>query len=336
MKYTLKKNIIISRTDSIGDVILTLPVARVLKCKYPQLIIAFLGKRYTKPVIEACNYVDQFIDVDDFLNKEILVCNEKPEAILHVFPVKTVAKRAYQLGIPFRIGTTNRIYHWHTCNQLVKLSRKKSDLHEAQLNLQLLRAFGIDKTFSLTDIADSFGLKKLEPLKSSFSKLLAPGKFNLILHPKSQGSAREWGLDNFISLIKSLDKDKYQLFVSGTQKEHTLLQPLLDAAADSVTDISGKMDLGQFISFINHCDGLVANSTGPLHIAAALGKYTFGIYAPIHPVHPGRWSPLGKNAQFFVVNRKCNDCKSNKNTCHCIKEIPPVSIKNALNKINLF
>lgn len=328
----LQKNIIISRTDSIGDVVLTLPIAKILKEAFPGIKIAFLGREYTKPVILACKYVDEFINLEDFLKNEIQICNEKPEAILHVFPVAAIAKKAKQLNIPLRVGTTNRIYHWLTCDRLVRLSRKRSELHEAQLNLQLLRPFGIMKIFSLEEIATTFGLEKTVALKPEFLRLINPEKFNLILHPKSQGSAREWGLENFITLIQSLDLKRYNIFISGTKKEHELLQPLLKSVGESVTDISGKMDLSQFISFINQCEGLVANSTGPLHIAAALNKYAFGIFSPMRPIHPGRWAAVGSKAKFFVLNRECHDCRDNENTCHCIKEVPPEWIIKALDK----
>jgi ADP-heptose:LPS heptosyltransferase len=40
------------------------------------------------------------------------------------------------------------------------------------------------------------------------------------------------------------------------------------------------MNLSQFISVSYACDGLVTDSTGPLQIAAALGKYAYGIFPP--------------------------------------------------------
>ena len=92
------------------------------------------------------------------------------------------------------------------------------------------------------------------------------------------------------------------------------------------------MNLDEFISFIAHADGLIANSTGPLHIAAALGKMALGIYPPIRPMHPGRWAPLGPKAAFFVLNKSCQECKSNPALCHCIREIPPQLIKDAMDK----
>ncbi|MDP1615244.1 MAG: glycosyl transferase family 9, partial [Methylococcales bacterium] len=69
----LPTNIIISRTDSIGDVILTLPVAAVLKQAFPDMVIGFLGTHYTKPIIDACAHIDVFIDKDDFLSHPVTI-----------------------------------------------------------------------------------------------------------------------------------------------------------------------------------------------------------------------------------------------------------------------
>ena len=325
-------NIIISRTDSIGDVVLTLPMAAVLKQCFPGSKIGFIGKAYTRAVINACEYIDEFIDRSDFLNNRVTVAGAEPDTIIHIFPDAAIASRALRLGIDTRIGTTNRVYHWGTCNKLVKLSRRHSDLHEAQLNLQLLKPLGCPADLSLANIGQLFGLTKLLPLPQRFSSLLQPDKYNLILHPKSQGSAREWGLDNFSKLIKLLDKNFYNILISGTAKERSFLDPLFEKAGSRVTDITGQMNLDELISFIAHADGLVANSTGPLHLAAALGKDALGIYPPMRPIHPGRWAPLGPGARVFVLDKFCTDCKKAPSLCHCISEIGPELIQQSLDR----
>src|SRR5687768_7322511 len=157
-----------------------------------------MGKSYTKPVIEACRHVDEFIDVDDFMQQPVLIGGEPAECIIHVFPVSRIAKRARALGIPLRIGTTNRLYHWFTCNKLVKLSRKKSNLHEAQLNLVLLKPLGIHASYALQEMAPLFGLAKIQPLPAQFAALIQKNRYNLIIHPKSQGNGREWPLENVL------------------------------------------------------------------------------------------------------------------------------------------
>lgn len=317
--------ILISRTDSIGDVVLTLPIAFVLKEHFPNAHIGFLGKGYTKAVIECCPVVDEFVLDTDFLSSTSCTW----DTIIHVFPRKNIAAKSKQLGIKTRIGTTNRVYHWWTCNKLVKLSRKNSELHEAQLNLKLLAPLGINKAFELHELS-IFKLLQPHSLPNQFAHLIMKDKYNLILHPKSQGSAREWGLDNFITLIQQLDKNKFNILISGTAAERALLDKLFAAVGNQVTDITGKMTLIEFIAFIAHCDGLLANSTGPLHLAAALGKDAMGIYPPLRPMHPGRWAPLGLKTKIFVADKTCSSCKQNPNACKCVTDIAASDIASYL------
>ena len=122
------------------------------------------------------------------------------------------------------------------------------------------------------------------------------------------------------------------LKVNSGYEERGLLNPLFEKAGDKVTDITGKMNLYEFISFIAKADGLIANSTGPLHIAAALGKDALGIYPPMRPIHPGRWAPLGPKAKVFVLAKFCKDCKKDPGSCHCIMEVSPLLLKDTLDK----
>ncbi len=324
------QNIVISRTDSIGDVVLTLPMAGLLKKLFPGIYIGFIGRNYTRPVIEACSHVDEFIDRQEFLAVPVLLRGNTPDCIIHVFPDAAIAWAAMKRGIGFRIGTTNRAYHWATCNKLVRLSRRHSDLHEAQLNLQLLRPLGFHSVPALREIAAWYGMSPRVPLTAKMKSLLQTGKLNIILHPKSQGSAREWGLDNFAALVALLDKTRYQVFISGTSGERKGLDDFFAQVSDSVIDITGAMPLDEFIAFIAQSDGLVANSTGPLHIAAAVGVPAFGIYAPLRPVHPGRWAPVGTDAHALVLHRVCSECRKSPAACHCIKEVTPQQVASAI------
>jgi ADP-heptose:LPS heptosyltransferase len=215
---TLKNNkitFIISRTDSIGDVVLTLPVAGFLKQQYPDSYIYFLGQTYTQPVVEMSKNIDEFLDWSKIkknsLKEQILFFkNLSADEIIHVFPSKAISKLAQKAKIPVRIGTRNRWYHWFYCNKLVKLSRKKSNLHEAQLNLKLLS----DKEIpTLKEINSFYKVKDFEPLTDNLQKYIASDKINLILHPKSKGSAREWGLENYAKLIELLPQEKYNILL---------------------------------------------------------------------------------------------------------------------------
>lgn len=321
----MPERLIISRTDSLGDVVLTLPVAVWLKKEYPGSKIIFLGRDYSRAVIEACSAVDEFISADSQYELNA-------DAILHVFPVRSIAKKAKQAGIKIRVGTSHRIYHWWTCNHLLNFGRKKSTLHEAQLNFKLLEPFAGQVDISLEELKSMTLLNKVRPLAEELQKLLDPGRINVILHPKSKGSAREWGLDNFGSLVRLLPRDKFKIFVTGTEAEGELCKDLVSEFSH-LNDLTGELSLDELISFISCADALVAASTGPLHIAAACGIHAIGIYAPMRPIHPGRWAPLGPKAEYLVLEKECSDCRKS-GACHCIKEISPSLVAERLNRIN--
>jgi heptosyltransferase-3 len=326
-------NIIISRTDSIGDMILALPLAKILKDKCPQLKVAMLGRKYTAAIAFACKYLDAFINVEDFLHKEVDIDQKKPEAIIFLNTDRRVADRAYALKIPVRVGTGRNFNHLKNCNYRLWFTRRNSGLHEAQLNLKMLRPFGINEIFSFETIGRSYGLTQLQPLEEKYKRLIKNDKYNLIVHTKSQGNAREWSMQHFIKLIQLLDNRIYNIFISGTENERTFIQPLLNAVENKVTDIIGMMPLEQFISFVNICDGIIANSTGPLHIAAALQKDALGIYPPIKSKDAVRWAPVGPGGELFTLPGFCKKCKLNKDACACINSIQPQIIKAVLDKL---
>lgn len=301
---TTIKHVLISRVDAIGDVVLTLPMAAYIKQLLPGTKVSFLGRTYTKPVVETCTAVDEFINYDELKSLQAdeqtaFLKSKNIDAIIHVFPNKHVTTLARQAGIKLRIGTTNRLFHWHTCNRLVKLSRKKSDLHEAQLNLVLLRPFGLTEVQSLPAVIDHYHFGCKTQLPETLSSLLLADRFNLIIHPKSHGSGMEWGLDNYAKLINLLPADKYNVMISGSDKEKLLLADWIKSLPESVVDITGKMGLNEFIAFIFNADGLLASGTGPLHVAAASGINTLGLFPSVRPIHPVRWGPLGKNAAYL-------------------------------------
>ena len=328
------KRIIISRTDSIGDVVLTLPMAGMLKKHFPDSFIIFLGKSYTRPVIELSTHVDLFVNWDEIRElplplqvKALQAFNA--DAILHVFPDPQVMRLSKRAGIPLRISTTHRRQSWFWSNRLVFFSRRNSGLHEAQLNMKLLGPLGIKEVPGISEIPSLYGFRDLPPVTLPGS---VEGKKKVILHPRSKGSAREWGLDNFSELISLLPPERYSIYITGTAAEGETMKDFLESRSDRVIDLTGKMSLAELILAINSSDALVAASTGPLHIAAALGIQAVGLYAPLRPIFPERWSPIGKRASYLVVPRQgCTDCRKSAD-CHCIREIPAADVAALLNK----
>ncbi|RZK22201.1 MAG: lipopolysaccharide heptosyltransferase family protein [Hymenobacter sp.] len=327
----MSQTFLVSRTDAIGDVVLTLPVCGVLRQQFPSCRVVLIGRSYTAAVAAACPWVDAFLSLDELLAlpntaQVAQLRSYAAAAIIHVFPNKLLAHLAKEAKIPVRVGTRNRLFHWLTCNRLVALSRRHSPLHEAQLNLQLLAPLGCATTPPLAEAADLVRLVPAVLLAPQWQQLLAarqPGQLNIILHPRSRGSAREWGLAHFGALARGLHAAGHRVFISGTAAEgEELAEWLVENAAYLAADLTGQLALPEFIAFIAAADGLVAGSTGPLHLAAALGRHALGLYPPIRPMHPGRWGPLGPLAEYLVFDKpNCHDCRTVPAACACIKAI---------------
>lgn len=329
------KTILISRTDSIGDVVLTLPICVWIKTNFPSAKIIFLGSTYTVPIISCLPLIDKVLDWKELekLTKKECINSLQKEAIdicIHVFPKKEIATRIKQAKIPLRIGTSHRLFHWFTCNSLPNFTRKNSTLHEAQLNFELLKPIGLQKLplfEELTDYMTYFTAPNIA-LPTAIENALKLATKTVILHPKSQGSALEWGINNYIELAKNLITQNITVIFTGTEKEGALFKEQIPTHPLCI-DSTGKLTLEQLIVLISKANALVACSTGPLHIAGVLGKKAIGLFSPRKPIHAGRWKPLGKNSTTLVYNEKCEKCASQK-TCNCIEQISIFQVLKAL------
>lgn len=316
------KRILISRTDSIGDVMLTLPICGWLKEQFPHATLIFLGKGYTKAILEQYNAIDEIVDWNDFnelsesekVNKFAAI---NADAIVHVFPQKEIARVAKKAKIHTRIGTSHRLFHVLTCNIRPNFTRKKSALHESQLNFELMRPFGLseipplEKVMAYTDLLTV----PADKLPQNLSKLYD----YTILHPKSQGSAKEWPLENYMTLATKLAAEGRTVIFTGTQQEGDFFREMIPPSA-KIIDTTGRLTLNQLMVLISNAKNLVACSTGPLHIAGFYGVNTIGIFSPRRPIHPGRWKALGAKVKIAVNDAHCPTCKEGKD-CNCLEEI---------------
>lgn len=328
------KKVIISRTDSIGDVMLVLPICTWLKSNFPGIYIYFLGNAYTKAVVESYLSVDEFVDWKeiDSKSKEDQINFFKSlnsEVIVHAFPRKEIARLAKKAKIKYRIGTSHRLFHLLTCNVRVDFTRKNSPYHESQLNFELLRPFGLTSipTLDEVNVLISNFKAKAEVLPATISSKLNAEK-TIILHPKSQGSAVEWGVRNYVELALKLEQNGYTVFFTGTEKEGLIFRNDVPFS-ENIIDTSGKLTLEQLIYFISHVKAIVACSTGPLHIAGFTGIKTIGLFSPRKPIHPGRWKALGNDVHILVNDENCTTCAA-KQKCKCIENI---SVDKVLNEI---
>lgn len=319
------KTIAISRTDNIGDVVLALPVAGIIKQYYPDAEILFIGKAYTRAVIETSIFINRFIDRDEIIGNPEMLKDLNIDVIIFVFPDQVLASLARKADIKVRIGSFHKMNHLWNCTHRINFTRRRSKLHESQLNFKLLKPLGIPSAVEKSIIPSLYGMKNIALLPSRLNKFLNADKFNLIIHPKSHGHGKEWPPQKYSELCNQLSTDDFNIIFTGSIKEREFIEENFNPLFERFTSIhnaAGEMNLEEFISFISSADGLLASGTGPLHIAAALGKLSVGFFPPMAPVFSQRWENLGEKAFHFELD-KCmfqHQCREMK-ACKCIESI---------------
>ena len=143
------------------------------------------------------------------------------------------------------------------------------------------------------------------------------------------GNAKAWSLDNYTRLIQDLPEEKYQFFVTGVEDDRGSIERGMPLRAKNVTSLVGRTSLTDLLGFISAADAIVCASTGPLHVAAALGKCAIGFYQPRGIGRPGRYGPVGKNAHSLVYDANCEKCLNNEE-CDCLQDIPVSAIRDIL------
>ena len=329
-KMTDPTKILISRTDAIGDVCLTLPVCQALAAAYPKAELTYLCRNYTRAVMACFEPVDHMLVLDELQQMEAHERNtllSQYDVVIHLFPNKDLAKWCKQAKIPMRIGTSHRFFHLLTCNFRPSFTRKRSELHESQLNFKLLAPLGITEVPILLELSEKWRFTAPDLT----NHLVAQDWSNaVLLHPKSNGSGLEYPLAKYMALALALVEKGYQVYFTGTEKEGAQFRSQIPVHP-AITDATGQWDLPTFIQIISKARALVACSTGPYHIAGLCGIQAIGLFAQRKPIHPGRWAALGQKSKALTSEGNCDICHSGK-SCACIETIDFQSIIHVIEK----
>lgn len=293
--------IVIAHPMHLGDVVTALPIAGALKQAIPTARIHFIGTAYTRPLLDACAHVDEFLDFDQVLADPTLLSQVEADVFINPYPHYGLARVAARAGIPCRIGNLRRPRSIPYCNRFVSYGRAHSQDHTVTINLKTLQALGIQVGSERNDLQPLYGLVRTLTLSETLQSQRDRQRFNLVLHPKSGGEGREWPLAHFAALIRSLPMDRFNIFLTGTAAEREWVyrhNPSLLQNVD-VVDLMGQLQLSEFIAFLRTMDGIVASGTGPVHIGAAVGLHALGIFPPTININAMRWAPVGPRAEFL-------------------------------------
>ncbi len=333
------KNLLIVRTDRIGDVVLSLPLAGMIKDRFPECKITFLVRNYTKDIVAGHPFIDEIIILEEkngrtkfFQNVENISLKNYDYSIV-VYPTFLISLIVFSAGISKRIGTG---YRWYSLlfNKKVFAHRRFAEKHELEFNVDLLKEIDIVKNVSPGNIA--FDLRINEESKKEVEKILLKNGINIeepiiIVHPGSGGSAVDLPLTKFNELIILLNTNlKARIILTGSKSEINLCESLV--TSDEIKNFAGILNLSQLTAMISMSDIFISNSTGPIHIAAALGKYVVGFYPKILSCSAKRWGPYSTKSLIFTPEINCENCTRGK--CEKINCMNSINIKNVFAEIN--
>ncbi|MEJ1181667.1 MULTISPECIES: glycosyltransferase family 9 protein [unclassified Pseudarthrobacter] len=131
------------------------------------------------------------------------------------------------------------------------------------------------------------------PLPDTLGAALpAAGTPVLVIHPGASDPRRRWPVSSFGAVARAASDDGCRVLVVGDRNETGLAEAVVTAAvgpsagtgsgtaasAVSVSSVAGKLGLGELAALLARADVVLANDSGPRHLAQALGTATVGIY----------------------------------------------------------
>ncbi len=340
MKDNNLKKILVVRTDRIGDVVLSLPIASVIKQFYPECKLSFLIREYTKPITEANPFIDESVVIKEgngkfrIFDNVVMLKKFDFDAVIILYPTFTISLIMFLAGIKKRVGTGYRLYSFLFTDKIYE-HRKDAKKHELEYNFSLLKSIGIDYQPSIDNvkfnlILSNSSLNKIDRLLSDYN-IQSEDRF-IIIHPGSGGSAVDLPIHKFKDLINKLNEIDIKIILTGNENEKKLCDEL--TIHKNVINFSGMLSLKELMSLISKCSLLIANSTGPIHLAAALGKQTLGFYPKIQSCSAQRWGPYSKRKFIYEPELDCDNCT--REQCEKLNCMNFININNVINDIKNF
>ncbi len=134
------RNIIVSRTDKIGDLVLSIPSFYMIKKMYPNSKLTVLVRNYNYDVVKNLSYIDEVIKIDDYDEESLenKIKDINADIFVALYSDKRVAKLARVSKAKWRVGPFSKIESFFSYNKGLWQKRSKSIKNEAEYNLDLV------------------------------------------------------------------------------------------------------------------------------------------------------------------------------------------------------
>lgn len=321
--------ILVIRMSSIGDVILTTPVLKAFKRKYPEAKIDFVVMEQFKDAISGLKYIDNLITFDkkkDDGLKNIKKFADKLKVNGYDYVFDLHAKFRSKI-ITKRLGAKTYTYKkrawWKSL--LVKLRVIKYQVDDTIIK----NYFGAFKAFDLEYIGEDLDFS------FEFSSKLKKYKGLPVMAPRASKNTKEWTAEGFGKLAKLIFKRRgVKTLLIGSKGDIPRCEEINKISENSCIILAGNLSLKESGALLSQAKFLVTNDSGPFHIARGVGCRTFVIFGP---TSPGMFD-FGINDTLIYAGVNCSPCslhgdkKCPKGHFNCMKEIKAENILEIIDK----
>jgi len=275
--------ILISRMKFIGDVVLTTPVVRAVRERFPSAHIAYLAEKQAVSLLEGNPHLNELIAFDfskpGFLEQLRVIQRlrkGKFDVFIDLFCNPRTALLARSSGAPVRIGKEVRGRGRLYTDRIVDDGKPKTAV---EYHYQYVQPLGVERTHVQTEIFLSDAEKREAGIYLKWQDVDLE-KPIVGLHPGATWPAKVWPAERFADLI-DLIKAKLDVQVVVTQgpRDAAIIDKISGLAIGNATFLKA-VPLRQLAAVLSKFSVYVANDSGPMHIAAAVGTRTIGIFGP--------------------------------------------------------
>lgn len=282
-KFTDVSRIVILRGGGLGDLIFAIPAMAALKVAYPGSTITLLGTPIHKALLEAVKSPVDEVVVLPFA--EGVRPGQEEAAELDRF-FADMRGRTFDLAVQLHGGGRYsnpfllRLGARHTVGtrtaDAASLERTVPYLYYQHEPLRALEVAGFAGAFPVdleARLAPAGGGAAHEALDG------AAGQPLVVIHPGATDPRRRWPADKFAELAAACAADGSRVVIIGDSSEQDLAEAIAARAGSAAVDsAAGALDVAGLVALLAEAGVVVANDSGPRHLAQALGVPTVGIF----------------------------------------------------------
>ncbi len=300
------RNILITRTDRLGDVLMSLHTVRFVRQALPDAHIDFLVHYDLIPVLQGLMESWRVV----LKPAEALAALELGayDAALCLHDEPRLLAQLKAAGVKVRIGNYSKLRSFLKLSHGIRQRRGLGQRNEAECDLELGRLFlgvaGADTAYVPVPIHLPISEGAAEEAGRALKRAgIERGESYWIAHPGMGGSALNLGPASYVKLLDEIAQQQtgpLVLTLGPAPQDLAIVENLADRRPN--WRVLPRVSLAALGEVFRGARLVVAPSTGPLHLAHYVGADSLGIYSPVRSHQPRRWAPWGGAGKSTVLS----------------------------------